>query len=211
MPAPSRPVPLDLADPRRYADATQRNRGPILAELRRFLPPRGLVLEVASGTGEHVTAFAPEFPALEFQPTDPDEELRLSIAAWTQKLGAGNVRPPLPLDASAWPWPVERADFVLNINMIHIAPWAACEGLFRGAGSVLPPGGRLFQYGPFRVDGQHTAPSNQAFDDALRTMRPEWGVRDLGEVTEAAARHGLRREEVVAMPSNNLSVVFVKA
>lgn len=210
MPSPSRPVQIDLADPRRYADATQRNRGPLLAELQRFLPAHGQVLEVASGTGEHVSFFAPHFPALTFQPTDPDPGLRLSIAAWVAHVGAGNVLPPLELDAAAWPWPVSRADFVLNVNMIHIAPWAACEGLMHGAGALLPPGGRLFMYGPFQVDGRHTAPSNQEFDAALRAMRDEWGVRDLGAVTAAAARHGLTREAVVPMPSNNLSVVFTR-
>ncbi|HWP67297.1 MAG TPA: DUF938 domain-containing protein [Candidatus Limnocylindria bacterium] len=193
-------------DARRYAAATERNRAPILDVLRRVLPERGLVLEVASGTGEHARAFAAALPALRWQPSDCDPEARASIAAWCAKLP--NVAPPLALDATDEPWPVERADAVVCINMIHIAPWAACEGLMRGAGRVLPPGGVLYLYGPFRLGGAHTAPSNAAFDAQLRAQHPAWGVRDLEDVVACAEAHGLRLRARVAMPANNQSVIF---
>lgn len=191
---------------RLYAPATQRNREPILHALRPRLPPRGLVLEVASGTGEHAAYLAAALPDLLFQPTDPDPAHRASIAAWTD--GLPNVHPPLALDASAPDWPVRRADAVLCINMIHIAPWAAAEGLVAGAARVLPPGGPLVLYGPFRRDGRHTAPSNAAFDADLRARDPAWGVRDLGEVARLAGAAGFGATEVVPMPANNLLVAF---
>jgi hypothetical protein len=193
------------------APATQRNREPILAQLRRVLPPRGLVLEIASGTGEHATFFAPSLPALRWQPSDPDPELRLSIAAWTAHLGAATVLPPLDLDVERWPWPIAQADAVININMIHISPWSATRALLRGARAVLPPGGVLYMYGPYQREHRHTAPSNQDFDEGLRRMNPAWGVRDLDDVTQVAAEEGLVRRDVVEMPANNLSVVFFRA
>jgi SAM-dependent methyltransferase len=195
-------------DGRRFAPATQRNRDPILAQLRRFLPERGTVLEIASGTGEHATYFAPQLPGLRWQPSDPDPELRLSIAAWCAHLATANVLPPLDLDVERVPWPVTQADAVVNINMIHISPWSATGALMRGARLVLPPGGVLYLYGPFQRDHQHTAPSNQDFDQGLRRMNPAWGVRDLDEVTAVAAEQGLLRVEIVPMPANNLSVLF---
>jgi hypothetical protein len=201
--------PAPAMDARRSAAATQRNREPILAVLRRVLPPAGVVLEIASGTGEHAASFALALPALRWQPSDPDAEARASIAAWCA--GLANVAPPLALDASADAWPIERADAIVCINMVHIAPWAACEGLLRGAARVLPGGGPLYLYGPYHVGGVPTAPSNAAFDADLRWRNPAWGVRDLEAVVAAAAAGGLRFVERVAMPANNLSVVFRRA
>lgn len=199
---------MDPADPRRLAPATQRNRDPILAVLRRVLPPAGTVLEVASGSGEHAVYFAARLPALRWQPSDESAAARASVAAWAADAGLGNVLPPVALDAAAEPWGVERADAVVCINMVHIAPWAACAGLMRGAARALPPGAPLVLYGPFRVGGAHTAPSNAAFDEDLRARDPRWGVRDLEAVVAEARTHGLARVETVAMPANNLAVVF---
>lgn len=194
-------------DPRRrHAPATERNRDAILDVLRRVLPARGLVLEVASGTGQHAAHFARGLPDLVWQPSDPDPDLRASIVSWTG--GIATVRPPLDLDAARPDWPVARADAVVCINMIHIAPWPAGLGLLAGAARVLGPGAPLYLYGPFRRGGRHTAPSNEAFDADLRRRDPAWGVRDLDEVACAAEAAGLRPDGVVEMPANNLSVVF---
>jgi SAM-dependent methyltransferase len=195
----------------RHAPATERNRAPILDVLRRILPPRGTVLEVASGTGQHAVAFASALPGLTWQPTDADADALDSIRAWAAEAALANLAPPLPLDATrAQPWPVERADAVVCINMIHIAPWEACTGLMRGTGQVLSPGGALVLYGPYRLEGRHTAPSNAAFEDWLKAQDPRFGVRDLEAVTEEAARHGLTLLETVPMPANNFTVVFRK-
>jgi SAM-dependent methyltransferase len=199
---------VDAPDDRRFAPATQRNRDPILAVLARVLPPAGTVLEVASGSGEHAAYFAERLPALAWQPSDESAAARASVAAWAQRAGLANVLPPVALDAAAAPWPVTRADAVVCVNMVHIAPWEACQGLMRCAASVLPPGGPLVLYGPFRVGGSHTAPSNAAFDEDLRRRDPRWGVRDLEAVVAEAAAAGLRHVETVAMPANNLTVVF---
>jgi SAM-dependent methyltransferase len=198
-------------DARLYAPATARNREPILDVLRRHLPSRGLVLEMASGSGEHVVRFAQAFPDLLFQPSDIDPDARASINAWRAKLGLSNVRPAIALAAMAEAWPIDAADAVLCINMIHIAPWAAAEGLVRGAARVLAPGGVLYLYGPYKRGGRHTAPSNEAFDHSLRLRNPEWGVRDLEAVAELAAAHGFAQPAVEQMPANNLSLVFRKA
>jgi hypothetical protein len=198
---------------RLYAPATQRNREPILAVLRRVLPAAGGVLEIASGTGEHAVWLAAHFPGLAFQPSDPDPEQRASIAAWIAFTGVGNVRAPLDLDAAATDWersaalPADLAA-LLCINMVHISPWAATLGLLRGAGALLPAGGLLYLYGAYKRGGAHTAPSNAAFDASLRARDPEWGVRDLEAVAAAAADQGLALEEVVEMPANNLSVIL---
>lgn len=197
-----------MADARRFAPAAARNRGPILEALRGRLPTSGLLLEVASGSGEHAVHLAAAFPALTIQPSDPDPEARASIAAWAAETGLPNIRPPLALDAAAAAWPVSRADAVLCINMIHIAPWQACEGLVRGAARLLPPGGPLILYGPFRRGGAHTAPSNAAFDESLRAQDPRWGVRNLEAVAALAAAEGFAAPEVVPMPANNLILVF---
>jgi SAM-dependent methyltransferase len=195
---------------KRHAQATERNREPLLAVLRDVLPASGTVLEVASGTGQHAVFFARAFPGLTWQPTDLEPESLQSIAAWRDEEALPNLLPPLPLDASSDAWPVSSADVILNVNMIHISPWACCQGLMRGAGRVLPPGGCLIMYGPYFVEGRETAPSNLAFDATLRGRNEAWGVRQLGAVTAEAARHGLERERVVDMPSNNLTLVFRK-
>jgi SAM-dependent methyltransferase len=185
-----------------------RNRDPILAVLRRVLPARGTVLEIASGTGEHAVHFAAGLPHLTWQPSDRDPAALSSIAAHRGAAGLPNLEPPLELDAAMPSWPVARADAVVSINMIHIAPWRAAEGLMAGAGRLLSPGGILYLYGPFKEGGRHTAPSNATFDESLRARDPEWGVRDLDDVADLARRHGLGFVERVAMPANNLSVVF---
>jgi SAM-dependent methyltransferase len=195
---------------KRHAPAPERNREPLLSVLREVMPASGTVLEVASGTGQHAVFFARAFPGVTWQPTDVDAESLASIAAWRAEEALPNLLPPLPLDASTDTWPVASADVLLNVNMLHISPWASCQGLMRGAGRVLSPGGLLVLYGPYFVEGRETAPSNLAFDASLRERNAAWGVRELGAVTAEAERHGLRRERVVDMPSNNLTVVFRK-
>lgn len=195
-------------DERRSAPAAERNREPILTVLRRVLPEAGLVLEIASGTGQHVVHFARALPRLTWQPSDPDPAMRASIAAWTADAGLPNIRPPLDLDVRSDAWPDEPADAMLCINMIHIAPWAATLHLMEGASRLPRPQGVLVFYGPFRRAGRHTAPSNAAFDEQLRRTNPQWGVRDLEAVADVAGRNGLVLEEAIDMPANNLSVVF---
>jgi SAM-dependent methyltransferase len=190
------------------APAVARNRDPILAVLRRVLPASGIVLEIASGSGEHAVHFAAAIPALTWQPTDRDADALRSIAAYRTLACLPNLLPPLELDASSPHWPVARAEAIVSINMIHISPWAAAEGLMAGVGRVLAPGGVLYLYGPFKENGRHTAPSNAAFDADLRARDPDWGVRDVAEVSDLAGRHGLVFVERVAMPANNLSLVF---
>ncbi len=196
------------SDLRLFMPHVARNRDPILAVLRDILPAAAHVLEIASGSGEHAAYFAKMMSAVLWQPTDPDPEKLASIAAHREAADARNLLAPVHLDVMSPTWPVERADAVVCINMIHIAPWAATEALFAGASRVLRPGGVLYLYGPYRVDGQHTAESNREFDAWLRGQNPAWGVRDLGEVTDLAARHGLALTRTVQMPANNLSVIF---
>jgi hypothetical protein len=195
---------------RRYAAATQRNREPILDVLRRVLPAAGRVLEIASGTGEHAVFFAASLPHLTWQPSDVDAANRASIAAWREEAQLPNLLAPLDLDATSDEWAIDGAAAVVNINMIHIAPWAACEGLMRGAARVLGDGGVLYLYGPYMRDGQHTAPSNEAFDRALRAQNQAWGVRDMVDVRRVAEANGLRWNEPVPMPGNNFSLSFTR-
>jgi SAM-dependent methyltransferase len=190
------------------APAAERNKEPLLEVLRRVLPARGLVLEVASGTGQHGAHFAAALPGLVWQPSDPDPDMHASIAGWTEASGASNVLPPLALDVRAMPWPMAAADAVVCINMIHIAPWAAAVHLVEGARRILRPGAPLVLYGPYRRAGRHTAPSNAAFDADLRRRNPDWGVRDLEAVAALAAESGFAFDEAVEMPANNLTVVF---
>src|SRR5918997_3350736 len=189
------------------APAAERNKEPILNVLRGVLPKTGLVLEVASGTGQHIVHFARALPQLEWQPSEPDAEMRASIMAWIVQSGADNVLKPISLDVCSEAWPA-HGDAVLCINMIHIAPWSATFGLMRRASRLLPKGGVLFLYGPYRRHGRHTAPSNESFDHQLRRSNPEWGVRDLESVSEVAAEHSFAPHDVIAMPANNLSVIF---
>ena len=195
-------------DPRLYHAHVARNREPILDVLKRVLPSAGLVVEVASGSGEHAVFFAKGLPALSWQPTDPDAGALASIAAHRAAAQAPNLLAPVRLDATAERWPVERADAVVCNNMIHITPWAVSEGLIVGARRILPAGGVLYLYGPYRIGGRHTAPSNQEFDTWLRAQNAAWGIRDLAGVTDLAARHGFAPAETVPMPANNLSVIF---
>jgi len=195
---------------RRTAPAAERNKDPILAVLRRVLPDSGLALEIASGTGQHVVHFAQALPSLEWQPSDPDPDARSSIAEWTALYQVPNVRPPLDLDVSREVWPIAQADAVVCINMIHISPWPSTLRLMAGSARLLPAGGVLFLYGPFRRRGRETAPSNEAFDAQLRRQNPEWGLRELERVVGIADQNGLHHIEIIEMPANNLSVAFRK-
>ncbi len=193
-----------------FAPAAARNGAAILDVLRHALPHHGGVLELASGSGEHAVRFAAALPDLHWQPSDPDPRAVRSIAAHARIAGLPNLLAPIELDVRAQPWPPVQADAVVCINMIHIAPWSATEGLMAGAGRLLGQGGPLVLYGPFRIDGAHTAASNAAFDEDLRRRDPDWGVRDLAEVLAVAARHGLRLRDRIAMPANNFCVVLSK-
>ena len=201
---------------RRSAPATARNRQPILEVMRRVftceqLPPASLVLEIASGTGEHAAFFSASFPELVWQPSDASADALASIEAWRPE-GSAKLCAPLLLNVTAEPWPLSEAQAeaqaVVNINMIHIAPWEACLGLMRGAGRALAPGGLLLMYGPYRLAGQHTAPSNESFDASLRERDPAWGIRDLDAVVAEAEQAGLALREKVAMPANNFTLLF---
>ncbi len=197
-----------------FAGATDRNRVPILAVLQRVLPRSGTVLEIASGTGQHAAHFAPALSPRVWQPSEPDERLRGSIAAWAAEAGCASLRPPLALDVMARPWPMEAFDpplsAIVNINMIHISPWAACRSLMRGAGDLLPAGGVLFLYGPYRTNGDWRSANDPAFDASLKARDPAWGLRDLEDVVAEAEVNGLALERTVDMPAGNLSVVFRK-
>jgi hypothetical protein len=195
---------------KKHAPATERNREPIVDVLRTVLPETGTVLEIASGSGEHAVAFAEAFPALRWQPSDPDPVCRASIEAWAAESGLANIAPALDIDSAAKDWPVERADAICCINMIHISPWAATEGLMAGAGRLLGSGAPLYLYGPFIIEDRETAPSNLAFDGFLKERDPEWGLRNLETVAAEAKSHGLVLERVVDMPANNVSVIFRK-
>lgn len=188
--------------------ATSRNRDAILDVLRGVLPPAGLVLEIASGSGEHIVHFANALPGLTFQPSDPEDAARLSIAAWTMETGLSNIRPPLAIDVRREPWPIAQADAMLCINMIHISPWEATQALMRNAGRILAKGAPLYLYGPYRQTDVVTAPSNEAFDADLKSRNPAWGLRQLDDVAKLAREAGFSGPEVTPMPANNLSVVF---
>lgn len=199
-----------MLDPRRSAPHVARNAAPIADVLRDVLPASGLALEVASGTGEHVLHFAKVFPKLLWQPSDPEPAALRSIEAWRADAGLFNLLPPVSLDARAADWPVEAADAILAINMVHISPWAATEGLMRGAGRLLGEGAPLYLYGPYRRAGVATAPSNEAFDESLRRSDAEWGLRSIEDVVAAADSRGFRLDRIVEMPANNLSMVLRK-
>jgi hypothetical protein len=200
-----------MTDCRLFAPAVARNRDPILAVLRQILPSKGLALEIASGSGEHVAHFAAALPGLSFQPSDPNPQARASIDSWTARTGLRNIRPAVAIDASRAAWPLSAADAIFCINMVHISPWAATEGLFHHAHVILPPGAPLYLYGPFLREGVTTAPSNLEFDASLRAQNPEWGVRDLAAVAAMARENGFSKPEIIEMPANNLSVIFRRA
>ena len=195
---------------RRFAPAADRNKEPILDVLRRVLPPSGVLLEIASGTGQHAVHFAAALPAITLQPTDADPDALASIAIRVKEVALPNLLAPMRLDVTEDPWPAPAVDAIFCANMVHIAPWEAALGLFRGAGTALSSGGLLATYGPYMVDGAHTAPSNEAFDARLRQQDPSWGVRDVGALVEAAAPHALTLEQRIAMPANNFVLVFRK-
>lgn len=193
-----------------FSAAAERNKEPILTVLETVLPPEGSVLEIASGTGQHICHFAEMLPALRWQPTEPDDLNRQAIVARIRESGLANIAPPVALDVMEPHWPVDaRFDAILCINMIHISPWPATHALLRGAARHLPPAGALVLYGPYLENGT-AVQSNLDFDASLKRRNPEWGLRELGEVTRVAATHGLRRRQVVPMPANNLTVIFSK-
>lgn len=198
-----------MSDARWSSPAAQRNASPIAAVLAEAAPETGLVLEIASGSGEHTAAFCGLWPRLTWQPTERDPAALASIDAWAA--GAANVLPAQVLDVERWPWPITAAAMVICINLVHIAPWSACEALLRGAAATLPQGAPLFMYGPMKVDGRFTSDSNLEFDRSLRARDPAWGVRDLEAVAAEASRHGLGLVRTVPMPANNFSLVFVRA
>ncbi|MBW4640908.1 MAG: DUF938 domain-containing protein [Gloeocapsa sp. UFS-A4-WI-NPMV-4B04] len=214
----------EFPDARQYAPATQRNQAAILEVLLQVLPPTGTVLEVSSGTGEHAIFFAPRLHPRKWLPSDPNPLARASIMAWREYCPAFNLYPAIALDVCDSIWAVEqdqsrellpKIDFkqdpikaIVNINMIHIAPWSACLGLIAGAKRILPPGGILYLYGSFKHDGRHTAPSNAEFDQSLQLQNPQWGIRDLDQVVAVAQAGNLSLVKTVTMPANNLSVIF---
>ncbi|KLI63218.1 DUF938 domain-containing protein [Aurantiacibacter marinus] len=193
---------------KRFAPATERNRDAIAAVLADELPALGKVLEVASGSGEHAVHFAGRFPALEWQPSDPDPEAVASIAAWRAEAGLANLRKPFMLDAAAANWPVMGADALLCVNMVHISPPAASEGLFAGAGRILPVGAPLLLYGPYLEEGVETAASNLTFDASLKARDPRWGLRDTAWVDKLATTNFFDRVRRVAMPANNIMLIY---
>jgi SAM-dependent methyltransferase len=197
-----------MPDPRLQSPAAQRNRDAILDVLRRVLPAAGTVLEIASGTGEHVAHFAAALPGLVFQPSDPAPERRASIDAWCA--GLPNVLSAIDFDTTARNVTDITIDAIFCANMIHIAPWAAAEGLFSAANRLLFAGEKLVLYGPYRVNGADTSPGNAAFDADLRTRNPEWGIRDLEVVAKLAERSGFDAPEITQMPANNLALVFTR-
>jgi hypothetical protein len=193
---------------RLVSPSAERNKGPIAEVLQRVLPGNGCILEVSSGTGQHIVHFARVMPHLVWQPTERDRECLRSIAAWSAFEGLANVKPPLALDVHDEVWPAGPVDAVVCINMIHIAPSSAAAALLRGASRYLNSGAVLALYGPFRRGGQHTSPSNEAFDQVLRAQNPDWGVRNLDDVAETAAQEGFDLEDVCLMPANNLMAIF---
>ncbi len=212
------------SDARQFAPATERNRQPILSVLQKVLPSSGTVVEIASGTGEHAVYFAAALPNFTWLPTDPDPLAIASICAWQTQARVDNLLPPIQLDVTdpAWPQTATTAltpsgspqlgpQVIVAINMIHIAPWAATLGLLAGARQLLPPGGLLYLYGPYQQRGQHTASSNAAFDEMLRSRNLAWGVRNLETVIAEAEQQHLFCNEVIEMPANNLSVILAAA
>ena len=191
-----------------HAPSAERNRHDILPVLKQVLPDEGTILELASGTGQHAAHFAPHFPKATWQPSELRPEALASIRAWGEEAGAPNLAPPLEIDVTWESWPVERADAIVNINMLHISPWSTCEGLLAGAGRTLKDGAPLYYYGAFIRADRETAPSNLAFDRSLRERDRSWGVRALEDVLALASEHGLELDRVLDMPNNNYSLVL---
>jgi hypothetical protein len=199
-----------LPSDRLVSPSAERNKAPISAVLSQVLPKCGVVLEVGSGTGQHVVEFARAMPNLIWQPSERDADCLRSIRAWLAVERLSNVRPPLDLDVNVLPWPIDSAAALVCINMIHIAPWSATEALFQGSRTLLSVGGLLCLYGPFKRQGHHTSPSNKTFDALLRRQDPEWGVRDVDDASRLADEAGLDLRETHEMPSNNLTLVFAR-
>jgi len=194
---------------RLFYPATERNRDPILSVLKRFLPPEGEVLEIASGSGEHVVHFAKAYPDIKWQPSDLEEDCLKSILSWKDHLSLENIQPPLSLNTTqSENWPQNQFDALICINMVHISPWEATLGLMEKAAHHVKSGGFLYLYGPYLVDGEHTAPSNISFEGWLKQKDERFGVRDMGEVAAVAVANDLVLEATIAMPANNFSLVF---
>lgn len=204
-------------DRRQYSPSSERNKDPILDVLKSRLPAPGTILEIASGSGEHAVHFAPQLPKYTWQPSNYEQDQLDSVMDWVLHVPSDNLCSPVLLDATAAIWPVEKPDYkapkitgIFNANMIHISPWAVCEGLMAGTGRILEPGGRLYLYGPYKIDGQHTAPSNVKFEHWLKSKSPEFEVRDQQQVIDEARKNGLKHIEAVAMPANNFLQIFEK-
>ena len=195
---------------KRSAPAALRNREPIAEVLGDWLPTSGLVLEIASGTGEHVAYFARAFPSLDWQPSDVEPVALASIESWRREANVANLRSPVELDASSHDWPIASADAVLSINMVHISPWASALGLIAGSARILPSGGALILYGPWTKGGVETAPSNLAFDADLKRRNPEWGLRLVEDFAAAAEKAGLALQDQREMPANNRMLLLRK-
>jgi SAM-dependent methyltransferase len=208
------PVPFvfdDTGEAKRYAPATERNREAIAEALERILPNQGTVLEIASGTGEHLIHFAQTSPHLNWQPSDYDDAGLASIAAWSAEAGLPNILPPLRIDAISADWPPIRADAILCINMIHISPWEATQGLMAGAGRLLAAGAPLYLYGPYRQHGVALAEGNVSFDASLKQRNPDWGLRYVEDVAALGMQAGFKLDSIEPMPANNLSLIFYKS
>jgi SAM-dependent methyltransferase len=193
---------------KRHAPAADRNKDAILGVIREFLQQPAFVVTIAEGSGQHVVHFAKHLPHVTFLPTDGDPDALASIDAHVKEAGITNVEPAQVLDASSDKWPVERADLVVCINMIHISPWSAADGLFRGAVRILPPGGYLITYGPYRFSGKFLAQSNEEFDASLRARNAEWGVRDVDDLELVAISQRIKIERTLPLPANNHCLVF---
>lgn len=207
---------MNMLVQKKHAPATLRNRKPILAVLKDYLPKHGTILEIASGSGEHASYFVQHLPNHYWQPSDPDEKSRDSISAWWWEIQLNNILPPLNIAAQDDVWSIENiksplpVTAIVCINMTHISPWTSSIGLFKGAARILPEDGILYLYGPYKIDGEHTAPSNEQFDKNLRSQNPEWGIRNLNDIKDLARQNGLSLIKTIPMPANNLSVIFKK-
>lgn len=194
-----------------HSPAAARNMGPIGDVLADWLPPSGRVLEIASGSGEHALAFARRFPMIEWQPTDPDSAALGSIATWQEEEGTANLLAPLRLDVCGRPWPVSEADAVVAINLVHISPWEASLALMEGAAAILPAGGPLVLYGPWRVPGEPLARSNHDFEAQLKARDPRFGIRNVATFAAAAREAGFTLDRQRAMPANNRMLLLRRA
>ncbi len=206
----SRLFPQTDTDAQRHAPATLRNRDAIVAVLQGILPEQGMILEIASGTGEHAVYFGQKFPELAVQPSDPDPENCRSIDAWTKREAMNNVLPPLALDALSADWDVNAPAAILCINMIHISPWEATIGLFRKAQHLLQPGAPLYLYGPYFRDDVPPAQGNLDFERSLKSRNLQWGIRDVADMDALATKTGFERHDLIEMPANNISLIYRK-